>query len=215
MMKNAFLTYRPISLDDAEMLLRWRTSPGIGQYMLTEVENNLERQRRWIIACESRTDMVHRIVRIDGADVGYCSIKVTDMIAAIGEIGIYIGETAAPPTFIAYNFIHLLNHAFFAMRLRKIVNHIMATNDRLIPVQKFNGYRHVGVLKEHALKEGRYLDMHIFEQTAKEWSTFRHKFGDWRDLDGGSWPPGSEEIDTPDARRIPGAHMTPVSKSGG
>lgn len=192
-MKNAFLTYRPISRDDAEMLLRWRTSPSIGQYMLTDVDQDGDKQRRWIEATNARSDMVHRIIQIKGEDVGYCSVKITEPEARVGTVGIYIGEPATPTSLSAFNFIHILNHAFFAMGLRKIVNQILATNDRLLPAQKFNGYRHVGTLNEHVEKQGRWLDMHIFEQTAQHWTGFRLKFKDWRDLDGTLWPPAPHQ----------------------
>lgn len=192
-MKNAFLTYRPISMDDAEMLLRWRTSPSIGQYMLTEVDQDSEKQRQWIAATNVRSDMVHRIIQVKGEDVGYCSVKITEPEARIGTVGIYIGETATPTSLSAFNFIHILNHAFYAMGLRKIVNQILATNDRLLSAQKFNGYRHVGTLREHVRKQDRWLDMHIFEQTAQRWAGFRLKFKDWRDLDGALWPPAPNQ----------------------
>ncbi|HEV2673296.1 MAG TPA: GNAT family protein [Aliidongia sp.] len=188
-MKNAFLTYRPVAIDDAEMLLRWRTSPTIGQYMLTEVDQDTDRQRSWIAGTNARTDLVHRIIRVKGEDVGYCSVKITDATARIGTVGIYIGEPGTPTSLSAFNFIHILNHAFHPMGLHKIVNHILATNDRLLPAQKFNGYRHVGTLREHVLKHGQWLDMHIFEQTERDWMAFRCKFEDWRDLDGALWPP--------------------------
>jgi len=193
-MKNAFLTYRPISMDDAEMLLRWRTSPSIGQYMLTEVDRDVGKQRRWIETTNTRSDMVHRIIQIKGEDVGYCSVKITEPVARVGTVGIYIGEPATPTSLSAFNFIHILNHAFFAMGLRKIVNQILATNDRLLPAQRFNGYRHVGTLHEHVEKQGRWLDMHIFEQSAAHWAGFRQKFKDWRDLDGTPWPPVPSQI---------------------
>jgi RimJ/RimL family protein N-acetyltransferase len=188
-MRNAFLTYRPVVLGDAEMLLQWRTQPEIGRYMLTEVVPDPDKQRAWITATNARSDLVHRVIRIKDEDVGYCSIKVTEPASRIGTVGIYIGRPDTPTSLSAFNFIHILNHAFFAMGLHKIVNHILATNDRLLPAQKFNGYRHVGTLCEHVLKQGRWLDMHIFEQSARDWSAFRLKFQDWRDLDGAFWPP--------------------------
>jgi RimJ/RimL family protein N-acetyltransferase len=192
-MKNAFLTYRPISRDDAEMLLRWRTSPNIGQYMLTEVDRDIGKQRRWIEATNTRSDMVHRIIQIKGEDVGYCSVTITEPAARVGTVGLYIGEPATPRSLSAFNFIHILNHAFFAMGLRKIVNQILATNDRLLPAQRFNGYRHVGTLHAHVEKQGRWLDMHIFEQSALHWAEFRQRFKDWRDLDGTLWPPAPSQ----------------------
>ena len=39
-----FLSYRMIRSEDAQLLLDWRTSPTVAPYMLTEIEQNLEKQ---------------------------------------------------------------------------------------------------------------------------------------------------------------------------
>jgi RimJ/RimL family protein N-acetyltransferase len=175
-----FLSYRRVVPDDAKMLLDWRTAPHITQYMLTDVAYDIERQKVWIEMCNSRSDYAHCIIQIEGRDVGYASITVTDKRSSIGELGVYIGDAAAPKELSIYNFVGTLNHAFFTMGLHKLVNHVVAWNERTVRLQKFNNYRHVGVLKDHALKDGIRHDLHIFEQSAAEWAEFRKKFKDSR-----------------------------------
>lgn len=178
-----FLSYRPVSEDDAELLLDWRTAPHITQYMLSDVPYDIERQKAWIARSNARDDYRHAIIRIEGRDVGYVSITVTDARNGVGEIGCYIGDETAPKALTAYNFVGTLNHAFFTLGLYKLVNHIIAWNARTVRAQGFNGYRHVGVLKDHVLKDGARHDLHIFEQSAAEWAQFRKKFRDdrnWR-----------------------------------
>lgn len=179
-----FITYRPITADDARQLLDWRTSPEIAARMLTEVPYDIERQKGWIERSNARDDYAHRILQVQGRDVGYVSITVTDARNAIGEIGIYIGAADVPHALSAFNFVLNLNHAFFTLKLHKIVNHVMGSNPRVAKAQAFNGFRPVGVLKEHILKDGARHDLHIFEQTASEWALFREKFKDTRDWDG-------------------------------
>jgi RimJ/RimL family protein N-acetyltransferase len=175
-----FLSYRPVVADDAKMLLDWRTAPHITQFMLTDVPYDIERQAAWIERCNARDDYQHCIMQIEGRDVGYTSITVTDRQSGIGELGVYIGDQDAPKAMTIYNFVGTLNHAFFTMGLHKLVNHIVDWNTRTIRVQVFNGYRHVGVLKDHALKDGIRHDLHIFEQSAAQWAEFRKKFRDNR-----------------------------------
>lgn len=181
-----FLSYRPVTPDDARMLLDWRTAPHITKYMLTDVPYDIERQQAWIARCNARDDYQHCIIQIEGRDVGYSSITVTDRHSGIGEIGAYIGDDKAPKELTIYNFVGTLNQAFFTMGLHKLVNHVVAWNDRTVRLQAFNGYRHVGVLKDHALKDGIRHDLHIFEQSAAQWAVFRKKFDDnrnWRGED--------------------------------
>lgn len=175
-----FLSYRRITPDDARLLLDWRTAPHITKYMLTDVPYDIARQTAWIERCNARDDYEHCIIRIEGRDVGYASITVTDQQSGIGEIGVYIGDAAAPKELTIYNFVGTLNNAFFTMGLHKIVNHVVAWNDRTVRLQAFNGYRAVGVLKDHTLKDGIRHDLHIFEQSAAHWAEFRRKFKDNR-----------------------------------
>lgn len=179
-----FLSYRKITTDDARLLLDWRTAPHITQYMLTDVPYDLERQAAWIERSEARDDYFHRIIQIEGRDVGFCSITVTDARSGIGELGVYIGDVTAPKEYTIYNFVGTNNHAFFTLGLHKIVNHVIDWNSRTVRLQAFNGYRHVGILKDHALKDDVRHDLHIFEQSAAEWAAFRKKFNDDRDWDG-------------------------------
>jgi RimJ/RimL family protein N-acetyltransferase len=175
-----FLSYRPVTEDDAKRLLDWRTATHVTQYMLTDVAYDIDRQKAWIARCNARDDYQHAIIRIADKDVGYASITVTDARNGIGEIGVYIGDADAPKALTIYNFVGTLNHAFFTMGLHKLVNHVIAWNDRTVRAQGFNGYRHVGVLKDHVLKDGVRHDLHIFEQSAAEWAAFRKKFKDDR-----------------------------------
>jgi len=176
----SFLSYRRITPDDAKLLLDWRTAPHITRYMLTDVPYDIERQKAWIERSNARDDYEHAIIRIEDKDVGYASITVTDARNGIGEIGVYVGDETAPKALTVYNFIGTLNHAFFTMKLHKLVNHVIAWNDRTVRAQAFNGYRHVGVLKDHVLKDGVRHDLHIFEQSAADWAAFRTKFRDTR-----------------------------------
>lgn len=171
-----FLSYRPVAPDDAKMLLDWRTAPHVTQYMLTDVPYDIDRQRQWIGASNARDDYQHCIIQIEGRDVGHTSITLTDKRSQIGEIGVYIGDQSASHALTAYNFAGTLNHAFFSMGLHKLVNHVVAWNSRTIRTQTFIGYRHVGVLEGHVLKDGARHDLHIFEQSAAHWAEFRKKF---------------------------------------
>ena len=179
-----FLSYRRPTPDDAKLLLDWRTAPHITQYMLTDVPYDVERQRAWIERTNARDDYQHAIIRIEGKDIGYASITITDKASQIGELGVYVGDQDVSKALTVYNFIGTLNHAFFTMKLHKLVNHVIAWNDRTVRAQAFNGYRHVGVLKDHTLKDGVRHDLHIFEQSAAEWASFRTKFGEDRNWDG-------------------------------
>ena len=183
-LRSGILTYPKPGQEHAELLLAWRTRPDITQYLLTDIEPDIEAQRRWLAACETKTGFVHRLIAVDDIPVGYCSITTTDEAAQIGTIGVYLAEKSSRSGIASFNFIHILNHAFLTLGLYKLVNHIMGANDRVIRSQVMNGYRPVGILREHAVKYGQRHDLHVFEQRCADWLAHREKFKDYRDLDG-------------------------------
>ena len=179
-----FLSYRPIHEDDAQRLLDWRTAPHVARFMISQVEQDLGKQRQWIRQCALSNDFAHRIIRIEGRDVGYCSITVRDPAAGIGELGVYIGEPATPRELSIYNFLGTANHALFTLGLAKLVNRIVDNNTRTLKLQAFNGYLPAGVLPGVAQLDGQRLDVHLFELSRQRWHEFRMKFRYFKDWDG-------------------------------
>ncbi|MBP7339076.1 GNAT family protein [Niveispirillum sp.] len=183
------MTTRPLSFrlptpDDAALLLGWRRLPEIASQSFSEVPDDVDRQRAWIEKSNTRSDYLHRIIQVDGVDVGYGSITVTHAEWRIGTIGVYMGDRRGRTGIGALNFAPMLNHCFHRMGLRKLVNQIFAENEKVLKGQTLLGYRHVGVLKEQALKDGQPRDVHLFEMLAEDWAAKRHRFGLLYDLDG-------------------------------
>lgn len=179
-----FLSYRQITQADAALLLGWRRSPHVARYMLTQIDDDIEKQKDWIRRSTQSSGFQHRIICIEGKDVGYCSITVRDPLAGTGELGVYIGEPDTPRELSIYNFLGTTNHAFFSMGLNKIVNRIVENNPRTVRLQAFNGYRQVGTLRAEMALDGQLLDVHVFELSKAHWHEFRKKFNYYKDWDG-------------------------------
>jgi RimJ/RimL family protein N-acetyltransferase len=178
------LSFRKPTPDDARLILDWRTAPHVASYMLSKIDYDLEKQRAWLGACENRSDYHHRLIVISDKPVGYTSLTITDPDTGIGEVGAYIGDVEAPRALTAFNFISTLNHAFYTLKLFKIVNHIIGFNERIVRAQRYNNYRHVGVLRQQVRLGEVLADLHIFEQFASDWALFRTRYKDKRDWDG-------------------------------
>lgn len=178
------LTFRQPTIDDAAMLLAWRRLPEVTGNSFTDVDEDLDKQRAWIDRCNQRSDYVHRVIRVDGVDVGYTSITITHAAWGIGSIGAYMGDRRGRTGIGALNFAPVLNHCFYRLGLRKVVNQIFAENAKVLKGQTLLGYRHVGVLKAHAVKNGEPRDVHLFEMLAADWADVRRRFGLFYDLDG-------------------------------
>lgn len=178
------LRFRLPTADDAALLLAWRRLPEIAAQSFSEVPDDIDRQRAWIEKSNARTDYIHRIIQVDGVDVGYGSITITHADWKIGTIGLYMGDRRGRIGIGALNFAPMLNHCFYTLGLRKLVNQVFDSNERVLKGQTMLGYRHVGVLKEQALKDGVPRDVHLFEMLAADWTAIRHRFGLFCDMDG-------------------------------
>lgn len=178
------LTFIEPEEEHAQLLLDWRTRPDIARHMLTKVAYDLERQRAWLRGCKERADLVHRIMLVDGEPCGHVSITVTHAEWRIATIGVLMGERRGRTGAAPLNFAYMLNHAFHTMGMRKVVNHILGGNDRVLRGQPMLGYRAVGVLARQAVVDGVERDMHIFEMLAEDWALTRPKFGIFHDMDG-------------------------------
>jgi hypothetical protein len=173
-----FLAYRKIDEDDAQMLMDWRSSPHVASHMLTQIVPDLDQQRQWVRTCNARNDYAHRIIQIEGRDVGYCSITVTD--EEVGQLGVYVGELSTPRQLSIYNFLGTTNQALFTMGLKKLVNQVMRSNARTVKLQAFNGY----LPAADAPPSQTAADVLWFELTRERWHEFRKRFGYDKDWDG-------------------------------
>lgn len=86
------LTFREIEVDDAELLLDWRTSPRVTSMMLTDVEYNKDKQKNWIFRSRQRADFYHWIFQFDGKDIGYAGITLKNQVQKIADSGFYLGR---------------------------------------------------------------------------------------------------------------------------
>lgn len=177
-----FLAYRKINEDDAQLLMTWRSAPHIASNMLTQIVPDLDQQRRWIRTSNARRDYAHRIIQIEGRDVGYCSITVTE--EGVGQLGVYVGDLSTPRQLSIYNFLGTTNQALLTMGLKKLVNQVKRSNTRTVKLQAFNGYLPTAAPADTGTSLPGAADVLWFELTRERWHEFRRRFRYDKDWDG-------------------------------
>jgi RimJ/RimL family protein N-acetyltransferase len=168
--------FRNPRIDDAEMLLDWRTRPEITRYMFTDLDPDLERQRNWLRACETREDFVHFVIEWQDRPVGYLSFAEIDRVHRRCTPGTYLLLEPKQRYIAAFTHSFVLDYAFYRLGMHKICYSIMGGNDNFIRAKAMMGVRSVGVLREHIFKYGSFHDVHLFEITEAEWAGQRHLF---------------------------------------
>lgn len=161
--------FRYPTLADAEMLLRWRTSPEITRFMFTDFVPDLERQRLWLAACARRKDFRHFIICHNQQPAGYLSFADLDGQHRRGASGSYIAEPAVRQRLAGFLYPFIFDYAFARLGLHKLVNSFLAGNTRVLAVQRALRLREVGTLREHVWKNGVWHDVVLFELLRTEW----------------------------------------------
>lgn len=132
-------TFREIDTADAEMILNWRTSPGIAKYMKTEVDHGVLEQEQWIISCRERPDFYHWLIVHQEKPIGYISVSEYNPVAKTASWGFYVGEEEhaglgglVPPFF--YRF------CFSELGIERIDAEMLYFNTSVIDLHQLHGY---------------------------------------------------------------------------
>lgn len=169
--------FRPPTLDDADLLLAWRTDPVITRFMFTDLEDpSVEKQRAWLAAMAGRDDFRHFVIEHDGDAVGYLSFSEIDRRHKRCSTGSYMGTAAARRMLAGYLHAFIHDYAFYVLGMHKVFGYFMAGNDNVVKIQRILKLREVGVLKQHVYKYGAFHDVHVFELLESEWRTHARPF---------------------------------------
>ncbi|MGQ9371556.1 GNAT family N-acetyltransferase [Azospirillum sp. A39] len=169
--------FRHPTLDDAALLLAWRTDPAITRFMFTDLEGaTVETQRAWLRGMAGRADVRHFVIEHRDRPVGYLAYSEIDRVNRRCSSGSYIVDPEARRGVagLLYNFI--MDYCFHGLGMNKMVNQFMEGNDAVIAIQRRLKIREVGVLRQHVWKHGRFHDVHLFELLKSEWDARPHPF---------------------------------------
>ncbi len=169
-------SFRRPTIDDAEMILGWRTAPEITRYMFTDIAYDIERQRAWLKSCETRTDYEHFVIEFDGQPLGMLTYAAIDRVSRHCVPGIYMNLPPERRAIAGLANSYIGDYAFRRLEMNKILYYIMAGNEKFIRASRRMGVREVGVLRDHVWKNERFHDVHVFEETKAEWQGMRRLF---------------------------------------
>ena len=133
------ILFREVELDDALMILRWRTCPHVTKFMKTDIEYNIEDQKRWLRNCYTKSHYYHWIIESDNFPVGLVKINDYDPLKKNLGWGFYIGEKD-------YNEIgvfippYLYNYCFKSLCVSQIYSEVFSDNTSVVKLLRIHGY---------------------------------------------------------------------------
>ncbi|MGL4474615.1 MAG: GNAT family N-acetyltransferase [Shewanella sp.] len=171
------LHFKRVDIDDAELLLKWRTSPEISKHMFTDLEQpSLAKQQAWIASLAGRKDYRGYMIQDDDIPIGFLCFSDIDVTHQRCSTGSYIYEREPRLKYGATMHTYICNYVFHQLKLNKIVNYVLDANDKVVKLQTLHKTRLVGHLKQHIVKNGQFLDVHVFEQLKQDWLTQKQHF---------------------------------------
>ncbi|HUO69175.1 MAG TPA: UDP-4-amino-4,6-dideoxy-N-acetyl-beta-L-altrosamine N-acetyltransferase [Solirubrobacteraceae bacterium] len=163
--------------EDLDLVRRWRSRADIEQWMYSPGPTDADAQRRWFQRVRRDPNSLHWVIRTDSVPVGVIHLEIEPRHRR-ASIGYYLGRAELLPIgglVMAYT----LNYAFARddLALRKIVGEVFADNRRVLRLHELLGYRVVGTLRDHALKQDGWHDVVVFEIMREQWDQMRSRLG--------------------------------------
>lgn len=169
---------RKIKESDLENIMNWRMKPSVTKFMYTDPKLTLEGQKKWYAKISADPTCRYWIIDVDGVGIGLLGLinidpdnKKTSWIWYIGEDD-YRGKGIAKKIQL-----NLYDYVFYNMGFNRLYSDILSFNTHEIRnVHEAVGYRVEGVLKQHVIKNGKFLDVVMMGITKDYWEEIKEKF---------------------------------------
>ena len=166
---NRLLKFERLGEKHLNLVLGWRTSRHVEEFMFTEIEHDTKKQVVWFEQVNKDKSKAYWVIYLGKTPIGLINLSEIDHINSRCNAGFYIGEIdylnlgGVIP-------IYLYNYVFTDLKLNKIYGEVVSSNERILKIHQFHGFRKVGILKEHIIKNGHKVDVIVVELLSSEWS---------------------------------------------
>ena len=164
------LFFRAIIDSDLEMILQWRTMPEVSEYMYTDFEPDMEKQRAWFRAISQRDTRLDWVIQADGEDVGLLSIVGIDQVNRRCDWAYYLASPSVRGKGIGRSVeMNVLKYAFETLDLNKVCCEVFVFNELVIKIHEKYGSKIEGTRRQHIWKGGEFHDIVEMGILREEW----------------------------------------------
>lgn len=162
--------FKFLSLDESqlELVLNWRLSDAVSNYMFTEVENNLEKQKAWFEEIKLKDNCHYWLIYHMDAPIGVINIADINLAEKTCRWGFYIGDEKfrnlgglIPPYF--YNYV------FTQTKVETIIAEVLDINQQVIKLHLLHGYLTLGSRSRQIMRNNREHTVCYFELNKTDW----------------------------------------------
>ncbi|HWR39478.1 MAG TPA: UDP-4-amino-4,6-dideoxy-N-acetyl-beta-L-altrosamine N-acetyltransferase [Patescibacteria group bacterium] len=160
---------RRIEKDDLQQVLTWRNSENIRRLMLSDSLISWAEHCHWFDRLQERDDCDFQIFCVDGQRVGTVSFSDIDRGNGRCRWGFYVGEEFSAGGYGSILAYHGLEYAFSQYTLHKIMAEVVDFNKKSLHFHSKLGFVETGLLKEHLLRAGKYVDVVLLSLFRRDW----------------------------------------------
>lgn len=165
----------PIEEKHLQQILDWRTSEEITRFMYTDIEYNLENQKKWLEKIRADENGRYFLMEYRDEIIGFISLTNINWPHKHATWNFYIGNKKY--TMLAgFLGAYMYNYAFNELGLQKLNGEVMDINEGVRKLHSKQGAREVGMLECHILKNDVWHDIYLFEMTKSRWQEVGGKF---------------------------------------
>lgn len=163
---------RPMSREtDLERCFAWVNDSEVTQFLSMDPPVTREEEEKWFGGLiEHKDNKVFAIETLDGVHIGNIGLHHIDHKHGTAISGTFIGDKRYWGKGYGTDAkMLLLNYAFNALNLRRIVSEVLAFNGRSAAYNTKCGYKEEGRMRQHIFKNGAYHDLIIMGVLKEEW----------------------------------------------
>lgn len=164
---------RPMTEADLGQVLEWRNSEHIRRAMYTDHVIAWDEHREWFKRVSTTKTSQHYVFEFAGRPLGVVNVTQLDRTNNKCVWGFYIGVADAPRGSGSAMGWLALEHIVEKLGFHKVVGEALADNEESIKYHRRLGFEEEGRLKEHVLKNGRYIDVVTFGLLDHKWRAAR------------------------------------------
>lgn len=155
------LIMRKIEEKDLEILMKWRNSQEVSDFLCSDFVYTLEGQKKWFNKIKNDEKNIYLIVE-SGERFGEARINNIDNVNKKCEIGAHIGELSFKGKGLGKEiFRSLVDYCFNKLGMNKVYLRVFKFNKIAIHVYEKLGFKTEGILKEDIFKKGKFEDIMV------------------------------------------------------
>lgn len=158
-----------------EQVLQWRTQPQITRYMFSDIEADMDKQKRWFEAISNDDTQLYWMIIAKNKPVGLLSLNDINTVHRRCSWAFYIGDESASMLGMMLA-PYVYQYVFEELKFNKLIGEVMEGNDKVRKMHLSYGCIEAACYHQHVYKYGSFHNVYVYEMLHEQWQHQKNKF---------------------------------------